>query len=55
MMKEMAENPSKWEGRKILFIHTGGLFGMYDKVDELKSIMLGKWRRLNANEIVPSN
>lgn len=46
MMKEMRENPRKWEGRNILFIHTGGLFGMYDKIDEIESLMLGKWSPL---------
>ncbi|KAL8105718.1 hypothetical protein AgCh_029491 [Apium graveolens] len=35
MMKEMAENPTKWEGRRVLFIHTGGLLGPFDKTEEL--------------------
>ncbi|KAL8513599.1 hypothetical protein ACS0TY_012901 [Phlomoides rotata] len=33
MIKDMAENPRKWEGRKVLFIHTGGLLGLFDKTD----------------------
>ncbi|KAG6584430.1 putative D-cysteine desulfhydrase 1, mitochondrial, partial [Cucurbita argyrosperma subsp. sororia] len=53
MMKEMSENPSKWEGRKVLFIHTGGLLGMYGKVHEFESILSGKWRRLDDHLIVP--
>ena len=36
MMKGMNENPRKWEGRKILFIHTGGLLGLYDKAEDQK-------------------
>ncbi|PHT87831.1 putative D-cysteine desulfhydrase 1, mitochondrial [Capsicum annuum] len=52
MMKDMDENPRKWEGRKILFIHTGGLLGLYDKADEIGSFM-GKWRRMDINESVP--
>ncbi|KAF3612549.1 Bifunctional D-cysteine desulfhydrase/1-aminocyclopropane-1-carboxylate deaminase, mitochondrial [Capsicum annuum] len=52
MMKDMDENPRKWEGRKILFIHTGGLLGLYDKADEIGSLM-GKWRRMDINESVP--
>ncbi|KAL4012815.1 hypothetical protein IC575_029929 [Cucumis melo] len=52
MMKDMAENPKKWEGRKILFIHTGGLLGLYDKADQISST-LGKWHRLDVNESVP--
>ena len=52
MMKDMSENPKKWEGRKILFIHTGGLLGLYDKADQMGS-MLGKWHRMDVNESVP--
>ncbi|XP_037493737.1 putative D-cysteine desulfhydrase 1, mitochondrial [Jatropha curcas] len=40
MMKDMAENPrKKWEGRKILFIHTGGFLGLYDKVNQMSSLV----------------
>ncbi|XP_049396951.1 putative D-cysteine desulfhydrase 1, mitochondrial isoform X11 [Solanum stenotomum] len=52
MMKGMNENPRKWEGRKILFIHTGGLLGLYDKADEIGSLM-GKWRKMDINESIP--
>ncbi|XP_015159402.1 putative D-cysteine desulfhydrase 1, mitochondrial isoform X2 [Solanum tuberosum] len=52
MMKDMSENPTKWEGRKILFIHTGGLLGLYDKADEIGSLM-GKWRKMDINESIP--
>ncbi len=31
--------PEKWRGRKVLFLHTGGLLGMYDKADQLAKIM----------------
>ncbi|KAG5617686.1 hypothetical protein H5410_017510 [Solanum commersonii] len=52
MIKDMSENPRKWEGRKILFIHTGGLLGLYDKADEIGSLM-GKWRKMDINESIP--
>lgn len=52
MMKDMAENPEKWEGRKVLFIHTGGLLGMYDKVDQLIPLA-GKWRRMDLDGSFP--
>lgn len=52
MIKDMNENPTKWEGRKILFIHTGGLLGLYDKADEMASLM-GKWRKMDINESIP--
>jgi len=30
MLKEMTNNPGRFKGRRILYIHTGGLFGLYD-------------------------
>ncbi|BBN07331.1 D-cysteine desulfhydrase [Marchantia polymorpha subsp. ruderalis] len=44
-LKDMKENPSYWQGRKVLFVHTGGLLGMYDKVDQLQP-MVAKSRRM---------
>ncbi|XP_059645259.1 bifunctional D-cysteine desulfhydrase/1-aminocyclopropane-1-carboxylate deaminase, mitochondrial [Cornus florida] len=52
MMKDMAENPMKWEGKKILFIHTGGLLGLFDKTEQLAPLM-GNWRRMDIDESVP--
>ncbi|XP_028805533.1 bifunctional D-cysteine desulfhydrase/1-aminocyclopropane-1-carboxylate deaminase, mitochondrial [Neltuma alba] len=52
MLKDMSENPKKWEGRKVLFIHTGGLLGLYDKVDQLAPLV-GNWRRMDVDESVP--
>ena len=31
----VASNPSAWSGKKVLFIHTGGLLGTYAKAEEL--------------------
>ncbi|KAH6770524.1 D-cysteine desulfhydrase [Perilla frutescens var. hirtella] len=33
MMRDMADDPAKWEGRRVLFIHTGGLLSFFDKAD----------------------
>jgi D-cysteine desulfhydrase len=52
MMKDMTANPKKWEGRKILFIHTGGLLGLYDKVEQMASFA-GNWRQMDVQEEVP--
>ena len=52
MLKDMSENPKKWEGRKVLFLHTGGLLGLYDKVDQLAPLV-GNWRRMDVDESVP--
>ncbi|KAK6121748.1 hypothetical protein DH2020_044511 [Rehmannia glutinosa] len=49
MMKDMAENPEKWEGRKVLFIHTGGVLSLFDKTEQVASLV-GTWRRLDIQE-----
>ncbi|XP_044465933.1 putative D-cysteine desulfhydrase 1, mitochondrial isoform X2 [Mangifera indica] len=52
MLKDMAENPKKWEGRKVLFIHTGGLLGLYDEVDQMAPLVKN-WNRMDVHESVP--
>ncbi|KAI3436499.1 hypothetical protein D9Q98_005916 [Chlorella vulgaris] len=39
LLQEMRERPEAWQGRKVLFVHTGGLLGMYDKASELGSLV----------------
>jgi D-cysteine desulfhydrase len=39
MMNEIKANPEEWEGRKVLFFHTGGLLGLWDKEDQLMEIV----------------
>ena len=52
MMKDMAENPKKWEGRKVLFIHTGGLLGLFDKTDQMGSLV-GNWCKMDICDSIP--
>lgn len=52
LINEISKDPKNWEGRKILFIHTGGLLGLYDKVDQMASLM-GNWCRMDVSESVP--
>ncbi|XP_057804152.1 bifunctional D-cysteine desulfhydrase/1-aminocyclopropane-1-carboxylate deaminase, mitochondrial isoform X2 [Salvia miltiorrhiza] len=52
MMRDMAENPGKWEGRKVLFIHTGGLLGLYEKTEQMAPLV-GNWRRMDVHESIP--
>ncbi|XP_074582842.1 D-cysteine desulfhydrase 1, mitochondrial [Curcuma longa] len=49
MLKDMASNPAKWANRKVLFIHTGGLLGLYDKVEEMTSLVTD-WRKMEIDE-----
>ncbi|PIA63945.1 hypothetical protein AQUCO_00201337v1, partial [Aquilegia coerulea] len=51
-LKDMRENPTKWEGKRVLFIHTGGIFALYDKAIEDMSNMVGKWKRIKIDESV---
>ncbi|XP_057461849.1 putative D-cysteine desulfhydrase 1, mitochondrial [Actinidia eriantha] len=52
MMKDMSENPKKWEGRKVLFIHTGGLLGLFDKTDQMGSLV-GNWCKMDISDSIP--
>ncbi|PQM43182.1 hypothetical protein Pyn_23600 [Prunus yedoensis var. nudiflora] len=51
MLKDMAENTKKWEGRKIL-LHTGGFLGCLNKVEQMAP-SLGNWRRTDVQESIP--
>lgn len=51
LLKDMAEHPEKWEGRRILFIHTGGLLGLFDKSNQLIPLV-GNWRQMELHESV---
>ncbi|KAF4373515.1 hypothetical protein F8388_025209 [Cannabis sativa] len=46
LLKDMSENPKKWDGRKILFVHTGGLLGWYGKIEQMGPLV-GNWRRMD--------
>jgi 1-aminocyclopropane-1-carboxylate deaminase/D-cysteine desulfhydrase-like pyridoxal-dependent ACC family enzyme len=49
--QDVLKDPSKWLGKKVLFLHTGGLLGMYDKSDQLLQIMdPAKQRRMQVEE-----
>ncbi|KAF5834259.1 tryptophan synthase beta subunit-like PLP-dependent enzyme [Dunaliella salina] len=42
LIAEMRASPQAWQGRRVLFLHTGGLLGMYDKEDQLRQLLGGK-------------
>ena len=39
MLSEIHRDPAAWTGRRVLFWHTGGAMGMYDKVDQLMDVV----------------
>ncbi|CAG9461591.1 unnamed protein product [Pedinophyceae sp. YPF-701] len=50
LLKMVREDAGAWEGRKILFWHTGGLLGMYEKADQLQPLIAGsgRWERMTT-------
>ena len=39
LIKELRNAPDKFVGKRILFVHTGGLFGLYDKTSMLADLV----------------
>lgn len=50
MMRDITANKDEWAGRKVIFLHTGGLLGMYEKLDQLSPLVenLDKAQRLGV-------
>lgn len=44
MVQDIAAKSADGKKRKVLFIHTGGLLGLYEKADQLAPIFKGGWR-----------
>ena len=40
MLNELRNRPHRFKGRRILFLHTGGLFGLYAWTDDLRGVLL---------------
>lgn len=49
----MQANAGDWKGRKVLFLHTGGLLGMYSEAAELQAMLekQGRAHRLDVTTI----
>eukprot|EP00887_Chlorella_sp_A99_P002889 scaffold6.g2889.t1 len=39
LLAEIRADPGHWAGRKVLFVHTGGLLGMYEKTEQLAPLL----------------
>ena len=39
MLTEIRDNPEEWTGRNILFVHTGGVFGVYGESRQLQGMV----------------
>lgn len=42
MLEEIRANPEEWKGRSVLFLHTGGLLGLYGAVGQLQTLLEGE-------------
>ena len=38
-LEETRLNPGEWSGKRVMFLHTGGLLGMFDKLDQLQPVL----------------
>lgn len=34
-------DPAAWEGKRVLFVHTGGVFGLYERAVQLQPLLEG--------------
>ena len=50
LLRDMRENRAEWDGARVLFVHTGGLLGMYDKLSQLQPMVqsLGRVERMQV-------
>ena len=48
LLRDMRTQPEEWKGARVLFIHTGGLLGMYEKTGQLQPLVeqLGRSHRM---------
>lgn len=44
LLRDMREDAEEWQGARVLFVHTGGLLGMYDKISQLQPLVEGLGR-----------
>lgn len=49
MMQKLRENRQAFAGNSVLFVHTGGVFGLYDKIDSFASVTAGTVEPLFAS------
>jgi D-cysteine desulfhydrase len=42
LLAELSASPGAWRGRTVVFVHTGGLLGMYDKAQQLQPLVAGE-------------
>ena len=50
-LKDVRADKEAWKDRRVLFLHTGGLLAMYDKIDQLQPIVesTGRSHRLRVS------
>ncbi len=42
MLEEIKANPEAWKGRSVLFLHTGGMLGLYGSLGMLEPMVAGQ-------------
>lgn len=46
LVRELRYNPDKFAGQSVLFVHTGGQYGLYDKSEQVQEYLIGGVQRL---------
>lgn len=41
LLQEMKCDPGAWDGKRVLFVHTGGVFGLYERAVQLQPLLQG--------------
>ena len=42
LLKDLKADSDRWKGRRVLFLHTGGLLSMFEKSDQLQPLVMSK-------------
>ncbi len=50
LVQHMQKDLQQWKGRYVVFLHTGGLFGMYDKTEQLL-LLLAKENKAHKQQM----
>ncbi|PNW80489.1 hypothetical protein CHLRE_07g319400v5 [Chlamydomonas reinhardtii] len=51
LLREVRADPGAWRGRTVLFVHTGGLLGMYDKLDQLGPLVQARGAAVSRMQV----
>lgn len=42
LLKDLKADSARWNGRRVLFLHTGGLLSMFEKSEQLQPLVMSQ-------------